>query len=65
MNLKKVQAQRMYYLVQRTKKYIPVKAWDRSVEVPIEKVQSIPQKAMNYINELIERFHYSFQLTIW
>lgn len=65
MNVQKVEAQRMYYLVTQLKKEIPCKAWERQVIVPIHKVESIPQKYQRYIKELIERFHYSFQLTIW
>lgn len=63
-DLPKIQARRMYYLVNQLKKYIPVKAWDRFVDVPINLVDSLPEKYQRYIGELTDRFHFGFQLRL-
>jgi len=63
MNIEKVNSQRRYYLHNRLKDLVTIKAWIKTGFIPIDKVNNIPPKKEKYIHELQDRFNYSFQLT--
>lgn len=63
MNVQKVNSQRRYYLHNRLKDFLTIKAWIKTGFIPVDKANEIPPQKKKYINELQDRFNYSFQLT--